>query len=191
MLINILNSIIIFLIAFFLIFLWFSYTRFLGAEFVKMPEKERRAMLKMLNLNKKDIFYDLGCGDASLIIAAAHKVKKAIGIEIDPIRFLIALFRIRIRTKTSKIKNAKILYGNLFKIPFNEKKEAIAIAVFLSKEANIKLGNKIKKELAREKKGNSKKGKKEKIKIASYKWPIPSLKLVKYNKKHRIFLYKA
>ena len=164
------DLIIILLLIFLLVFLWISYTKIFGAEFVRMPKYDREVILKMLNLSKKDIFYDLGCGDASLIIQASPKVKKAVGIEIDPIRFLISMLKVKIK----KIKNIRIIYSNLFNILLSE---ATAIAIFLSKEANVKLGHKLKQEL------------KKKTLIASYRWPVPYLKLISHNAKHRIFLY--
>lgn len=164
MLIDILIAIII---VFFIILLWVVYTRAFGAEWVKMPKSARKEMLKMLKLNKQDIFYDLGCGDAQLLLEAAPKVKQAIGIEIDPLRFIIAKMR------TKKLRNTRIIYGNLFKIPLNK---ATKISIFLSPETNKKLGKKLNQES-------------NKTLVASYKWPIPNLNLIKEEKDHRIFLY--
>jgi len=156
---------------FLMLFLWLAYTRAFGAEFVRTSKHKRAIALKMLELNKKDIFYDLGAGFGSMLIEASPKVKKAIGIEIDPIRFLIAYLRIKIK----KIKNAKIIFGNLFNVPLNDSTKIFA---FLSKEANEKLGEKINKEFKR-----------EKIIIVSYKWPIKNINLAEVNErlyKHKL-----
>jgi 16S rRNA A1518/A1519 N6-dimethyltransferase RsmA/KsgA/DIM1 with predicted DNA glycosylase/AP lyase activity len=153
--------IIDFILAIFLI--WVVYTRAFGAEWVKVPKQARKQMLNMLALNKKDIFYDLGCGDAQLLIEASPKVKQAIGIEIDPLRFIIA------KARASKYKNVKIVYGNLFKQNIGS---ATKIAVFLSPETNQKLGKILH-------------GKKL---VASYKWPVSSLRMKAYNAKNRVYL---
>ena len=132
-------------------------------------------MLKILKLSKKDTFYDLGCGDAQLLLEASPKVKKAIGIEIDPLRFLIA------KVRTRKVKNVEVIFGNLFSFKLRnkinqDKKNKVKIAVFLSQEANQKLAKKLKRENFHGL-------------LASYKWPLP-LKQESYDKKNDIFLYK-
>lgn len=157
-----------------IIFLWIIYTRAFGAEFVRTPKEVRKVAIKMLKLNKKDIFYDLGAGTGSLLLETSPKVKKAIGIEVDLVRFLIAYFRI----KTKKAGNAKIVFGNIFKAPL---KKATKIFIFLSKEANEKLGEK----LAKEAKGTMKG-----VIVVSYKWPIKNLKITEKNKKYRLYKHK-
>ena len=42
-------------------------------------------MLKLANVRKGDVVYDLGCGDGKIVIAAAKKYgARAVGIDIDP-----------------------------------------------------------------------------------------------------------
>ena len=44
-------------------------------------------MLKLANVTKNDVVYDLGCGDGKIVIAAAKKYgARAVGIDIDPER---------------------------------------------------------------------------------------------------------
>ncbi|HDI02940.1 MAG TPA: methyltransferase domain-containing protein [Candidatus Pacearchaeota archaeon] len=153
------------LLSFLIIFLWFSYTRFFGAEYKRTEKRVREKALEMLRLNKKDIFVDLGCGTAEMLVEASRKVKKAIGIEIDPLRFLVAKLR------TRKLSNVKVLRGNLFKIPVEGNK----IFVFLSKEANEKLGKRL--------------SKLKNAMVVSYKWPLKNLRLIEKDDKERLFLY--
>ena len=124
-----------------------------------------KEIAKRLHLNKKDIFVDLGCGTAEMLVEASRKVKKAIGIEIDPLRFLVAKLR------TRKLSNVKVLRGNLFKIPVEGNK----IFVFLSKEANEKLGKRL--------------SKLKNAMVVSYKWPLKNLRLIEKDDKERLFLY--
>src|SRR5262245_53273311 len=43
------------------------------------------AMLKLANVRKGDVVYDLGCGDGKIVIAAAKKYgARGVGIDIDP-----------------------------------------------------------------------------------------------------------
>jgi len=129
-----------------------------------MPKNAREKMLEMLKLNKRDVFYDVGCGNGQLLLEASPLVKKAIGIEIDPVRFLIS------RSRTRKMRNIRIIRGNLFRQNLSS---ATKMAVFLSPETNARLGEKIRKN----------------AKAASYKWPIPGMKLIKHDAKNRIYLY--
>lgn len=49
------------------------------------PKVVVKEMLKMVNLTEKDVLYDLGCGDARILIEAARRHNcLAIGIEKDP-----------------------------------------------------------------------------------------------------------
>lgn len=150
---------------FLILFLWIIYTRPFGAEWVKTPKRARKKMLQMLRLSKRDILYDLGCGDGQFLLEASPKVRQAIGIEIDPVRCLIAKFKARNR------KNIKIVCGNLFKQNIRSTK----IVVFLLKGTNEKLGKKLKQECRN-------------ALIVSYKWPVAGLKLLKYDEKNRAYL---
>jgi predicted RNA methylase len=45
------------------------------------------AMLKMANVTKNDVVYDLGCGDGKIVIAAARQYgARGVGVDIDPTR---------------------------------------------------------------------------------------------------------
>jgi precorrin-6B methylase 2 len=41
------------------------------------------AMMRFAGVNEHDVFYDLGCGDGRLVIAAAKRGARAIGVDID------------------------------------------------------------------------------------------------------------
>jgi precorrin-6B methylase 2 len=51
--------------------------------------RHKRKMLKLAEIKPSDVFYDLGCGDASLLILAVKEfnLKEAIGIESHPLRY--------------------------------------------------------------------------------------------------------
>lgn len=153
----------------FLFLFWVLYTHFFGAQFQPTARRKMARMLEYAALNKNDIAYDLGCGEARLVIAAARKCKKAIGIEIDPLRFLISLLKI----KMLGLKNAKIIFGNLFKKDF---RDASVVFLFLWQKANDRLQAK----LAKLKKGT---------RIVSHYWVFKGWKPVKHDRKLRIYLY--
>ena len=55
----------------------------ISGDNVQLPEYSFRRIFKFLNLNEKDIFYHLGCGDGKGIAIASEEfnVKKAVGVE--------------------------------------------------------------------------------------------------------------
>ena len=55
----------------------------ISGDNVQLPEYSLRRIFKFLNLNEKDIFYHLGCGDGKGIAIASEEfnVKKAVGVE--------------------------------------------------------------------------------------------------------------
>lgn len=55
--------------------------------YVPTPEKVVEEMLKMADVQKDDVLYDLGCGDGRIVITAAlTKGCRGVGIDIDPQR---------------------------------------------------------------------------------------------------------
>lgn len=56
-------------------------------EYVPTPENVVTKMLDVVKPTKNDVVYDLGCGDARIIITAAKKFgAKGVGYDIDPVR---------------------------------------------------------------------------------------------------------
>ena len=57
------------------------------APYVPTPEDVVDRMLAFAEVSKKDVVYDLGCGDGRIPIAAARKYgARGVGIDIDPQR---------------------------------------------------------------------------------------------------------
>jgi precorrin-6B methylase 2 len=55
--------------------------------FVPTPQEVVDKMLEVAKVTKKDVLYDLGCGDGRIVCTAAKKYKcKAFGYDIDPER---------------------------------------------------------------------------------------------------------
>lgn len=63
-----------------------------SGEEVQLPEKSFRDIFNFVNLEKKDIFYHLGCGDGTGIALALkeYNVKKAVGIDNNPNKIKLA-----------------------------------------------------------------------------------------------------
>lgn len=154
----------------FLILLWAFYTKFIGAEYYPTTYKRIRKMIKMANLSRKDIAYDLGCGDGRIIIEASKICKKAIGIEFDPIRYLIA----KLRVKLNKRKNIKLIRGNFMNYPIEK---GSIIFIFLTKRGNEMLKGKLKKI--------------KNLRIISHHWKFKNWKPIKQDKKLKLYAYRT
>lgn len=115
----------------------------LGAAWDPTPMKVINKILEYLEPKETDVVYDLGCGDGRFIIEAAKKYKcKAVGIEIDPIRYFITKLRVKLLGLGNRV---KIVWGNFFDYPLND---ATIVFCFLTEEANRKLEIKFSKELS-------------------------------------------
>jgi SAM-dependent methyltransferase len=99
-------------------------------------------MLRLLNLTKADVVYDLGCGDGRLVVGAAEKFGcRGVGIDIDPERIREANENAQKAGVTDKV---KFILGDLFEADF---REATAVPMYLLTSVNLKLRPKILREL--------------------------------------------
>jgi len=56
--------------------------------YVPTPHEVVREMLRVTQVGKNDVVYDLGCGDGRIVIAAVKEfgAKRGVGVDIDPER---------------------------------------------------------------------------------------------------------
>ena len=109
--------------------------------FVPTPDEVVEQMLKVANVHKGDVVYDLGCGDGRLVIAAAKLGARGIGIDINPQRI-----------KESKENAAKagvtdrvtFRTEDLFEADF---KDATVVTLYLLPALNLKLRPKLWREV--------------------------------------------
>lgn len=142
----------------------------LRIPFVPSNRKTVREMIKAANIKKGDNVYDLGCGDARIIIEAAkHGTNKAIGYELAPLAYILGFIKI-IGTKSK----AKILFKDFFKANIQD---ADIIFCYLTPEPLEKLLPKIQKEC---KKGT---------RIISNTFKIKNLKPIKKIDKPKLYIY--
>lgn len=125
----------------FLIFVYmvyFIYGTFKAAPFVPTPHAIVDRMIQTAGLGHDDFMMDLGSGDGRLVKKAAPMVKKAVGVEINPI--LCWWSKIKLR----KLKNVKIIRKNLWNINLSD---VDALMVYLIGSKMKKLKQKIEKEM--------------------------------------------
>jgi ribosomal protein L11 methylase PrmA len=110
--------------------------------FVPTPQEVVEDMLRLANVRKGDVLYDLGSGDGRIAITAAKKYGvKATGIDIDPER---------IREATANAKKAGVSnlvqfrQEDLFQADF---RDATIVTLYLLPDLNVKLRPKLWNEL--------------------------------------------
>lgn len=142
------------------------------APWWKTDKKTARLLCRLAKITKKDVIYDLGCGDATaLIIAAKEFDAKGVGIEIDPLRFLIARLSIWFYGLSDSI---ILKRKNFFK---EDIKSASVVFVYLVPKALQRLKPKFLKEL------------KPGTRICSFRYTM-DLPLIKEDKKNKVYIYK-
>ncbi|MHA1300976.1 MAG: SAM-dependent methyltransferase [Candidatus Helarchaeota archaeon] len=116
---------------------------FLDAPWVPTKKETIRKMLKFAELNPNEVLYDLGSGDGRIPIIAAQefKVKRAVGIELNP--FWVAISNLRIFTRRLQDK-VQIIWGNIF---MRNISEADVVTMYLLQVTNDRMKEKLKKEL--------------------------------------------
>jgi SAM-dependent methyltransferase len=109
--------------------------------FVPTSEPVVKEMLELAKVGPRDIVYDLGCGDGRIVIAAAQRGARAVGIDIDPKRIKEA----RANAKAAGVANkVEFREGDLFEAELGE---ATVVTLYLLSSVNLKLRPKLLKEL--------------------------------------------
>lgn len=110
--------------------------------YVPTHEKIVAEMLKVANVKKDDVLYDLGSGDGRIVIAAAKQFgTRGVGIDIDPERIKDANENAR---KAGVTDRAKFILGDIFDADF---REATVVTMYLLQEVNMRLRPKLLRDL--------------------------------------------
>jgi len=111
--------------------------------YVPTPHEAVTEMLRMANVGKDDIVYDLGCGDGRIVVAAVKEfgAKKAVGIDIDPERIRESNQNAQEAGVTDRV---TFLEQDLFQTDFSE---ATIVALYLLDRLNVRLRPQLFREL--------------------------------------------
>ncbi len=144
------------------------------APYHATPEPVVRKMLQLAKVSDTDTVYDIGCGDARLLIAAAQKGAKGVGFE---------LHTSLVQEARQEIERAGV--GHLVKIFQQDAaqasvKEATVITLYLSDSGNTHMVNSLKKQMQQQ------------ARVVSFAFPIQGYLPDKTDKVHgiKIYLYK-
>ncbi len=164
-LVNVIISVVVLVVAYIIASLFYPMLAG-GAAYGPTPRKTAAEALKLVDLKKDDVFYDLGCGIGGALIEASKLCDHVKGVEIEPLRWCIAKLRAR---------KAQVILGNLFKQDISD---ADVIFIFqYPGSLNDSIAMKIKAETRSE------------TRVISYCHPIENMKLVK--SQNEIFIYKT
>ncbi|HUG77123.1 MAG TPA: class I SAM-dependent methyltransferase [Burkholderiales bacterium] len=110
--------------------------------YVPTPHDVVDDMLRLANVRKGDVLYDLGSGDGRIAIAAAKKYGvRAVGIDIDPQRIEEATENAK-RAGVSKL--VEFRQQDLFEADFSE---ATVVTLYLLPDLNVRLRPRLWQEL--------------------------------------------
>jgi len=130
-------------------------------------------MLAMAEVGPDDLLYDLGCGDGRMLVTAVRRYgARAVGIEIDPLRYLWCQFLITILGLRERI---RIVYGDFYA---QDLRDANVVTCYLLQRTNEKLEAKFKQELSPE------------ARVVSHEFTFPGLRLVQKDEEDGLSLYR-
>jgi precorrin-6B methylase 2 len=167
------NAYLFAVIVFSTIFIILSISQIFGALYFPSEDTVVKRMVDMARLKKGEVAYDLGSGDARILIEAArrHKNIKLVGIEVNPFLFALSKLMLKIRGLEGRV---EIRRENLFNV---DVKDADVIFIFLLKGSTHMLEKKLKKEL---RKGT---------RVVSHIWKFKDTKLAKADERLKVYLY--
>jgi cyclopropane fatty-acyl-phospholipid synthase-like methyltransferase len=149
----------------FLIFFTFAWAGKSLAPWVPCRKKDIKRVLSIAELKPGEVFYELGCGDGRVVVAANKNYQvRAIGVELAVLLYIAA----KIRQCFNWNKNLEIRYGSLFK---EDLASADVVYVFgMPQTLKAKFKEKLEKEL------------KPGARVVSYVFPIEGWKPIKIDK---------
>jgi SAM-dependent methyltransferase len=113
-----------------------------GAPWIPARMSVVKRMLQLAEVQPGQKVIDLGAGEGRIVIAAAHTFQaQAVGVEIDPVRCLIANLLIRLRGLRGK---AHVHWGNMYSFDLSD---ADVVTLYLWPSTNRRLTAKLASQL--------------------------------------------
>ncbi len=105
----------------------------LDVIWVPTPPEVIKVMLDLADVGPKDLVYDLGCGEGEILIAAAKRGARGVGVDLDPVRIKNAKANAAREGVTDKI---TFYEQDLFKTDISK---ATVVTLYLLPELNERL----------------------------------------------------
>lgn len=149
------------------------WTNFRGAPWLPTRMRKVHKMLAMAQVVPGDVVYDLGCGDGRTIITAARRYgARAVGIEIDPLRYLWCQLLITVLGLRGRV---RVIFGDIFAQDYTT---ADVITSYLLPKTNATLEEKLLNELS------------PSARVVANYFTFPGLLLVEHDQENGLFLYR-
>lgn len=144
-----------------------------GAGYEPTPRRSVEAMLKFAEVGPRDTLYDLGAGTGAIVFRAARNYQaRVVGVEVEPIRYLILKLRRRLGPSADRI---TLHWGDLFRLDF---RPATVVAVFLWPGAMTRLRPRFEAELP------------QGARVVSHCHPVPGWVPEAYDQKTDVYFYR-
>ena len=143
----------------------------LGAGWEPTARRKVTRMLEMSGAGPSDVVYDLGSGDARIVLEAARTFHaKAVGVEVDPLK----VFYSRLAIAASRLGDqARVVWGNFYHADLGD---ATIVTLFLSQGTNQRLKKKLLSEL------------KPGTKVISYVWTFDDWAPTSKDERNELYL---
>ncbi len=92
-----------------------AYAGLIGAPWAPTRMLSIKKAFDNIEIDEKDVIVDLGAGNGAILREAAKRGARAIGYELSPIMWIVAVLYL------FRQKNTRILYGNFFKKSLSER----------------------------------------------------------------------
>jgi cyclopropane fatty-acyl-phospholipid synthase-like methyltransferase len=147
---------------------------FFGAPWHPLMPATIRQILRFAEVRPGETVCDLGCGEGRVLITAAKEFSaRAVGVEIDPLKILLARLLRKINGVDDRV---SIVRGNLFDF---DPGSADVLYLYLTHQAMDKLFPKILKKL------------KPSVRIVSYRFCLLGMTPEKVSEDKTLFLYQT
>ena len=114
----------------------------LDVPYVPTPQPVVDKMLQLASVGRRDVLYDLGCGDGRIVITAAKRLgARGTGIDIDPARIEEAVQNAKSAGVSRRV---NFRQGDLFEADFSP---ATVVTLYLLPDINRKLRPQLWKQL--------------------------------------------
>jgi SAM-dependent methyltransferase len=131
-----------------------------------------RRMLDLARVRPAEVVYDLGSGDGRILLTAARRYgARAVGVEIDPLRYVLTRLAVALAGLTDRV---AVRFGDLFEADLSE---ADVVTCYLWQDTNDALESKLAAEL------------RTGARVVSHRYTFPGLRLVDSDPRELVYVY--